>query len=73
MSQRIFNFCSKKYPTGSLTRSALDSLRYTLKSDHTVTLEIVSEANLEIVNEMAAVEFCIEKVFSYLENFQPII
>lgn len=38
------------------------------RNNPSITSEIAREANLEIVNEAAALEFCREKISSYLDN-----
>lgn len=68
MSQRIFNTCSKKF--GHLTNhpDAIRELLHNARNSPEFVAEIGREANLEIVNEASAWEFCSEKISSYLEN-----
>lgn len=68
MSQRIFNICTKKY--GHLVNDpvTLNALRLEARNNPSVISEIVREANLEILNEASAREFCSEKVTNYFDN-----
>lgn len=65
MSQRIFNICSKKF--GGLPLS-IEELTQQIRENPLFIVEIGIEANLEIINEAAAWDFCSEKVASYLDN-----
>lgn len=68
MSQRIFNICSKKF--GHLINDPITIIDLCQKARNNPIFvgEIVREANLEILNEASAWEFCSEKITSYLEN-----
>lgn len=65
MSQRIFNICAKKF--GGLSMS-IEELTQQVRENPMCISEIVREANLEILNEAVAWEFCSEKVASYFDN-----
>lgn len=68
MSQRIFNICSKKFGHLSNDPDAIKELLHNARNNPEFVDEIGREANLEIVNEASAWEFCSEKITSYLEN-----
>lgn len=68
MSQRIFNICSKKFSHLANDPIKLADLCQNARNNPIFVGEIVREANLEILNEASAWEFCSEKITSYLEN-----
>ena len=68
MSQRIFNICSKKFGHLLNNIDAIKELSYKARNNPEFVAEIGREANLEILNEASAWEFCSEKISSYLEN-----
>lgn len=72
MSQRINNVCIKMFtnldPNLSDPPLKIEDLIKQARNDPSITSEIAREANLEIVNEAAALEFCSEKISSYLDN-----
>lgn len=69
MSQRIFTICSKKFGHLINDPSIVVDLIDKARNNPIFIGEIVREANLEIVNEASAWEFCSDKVSSYLENY----
>ena len=68
MSQRIFNICSKKFGHLADNPVEISDLCQKARNNPIFVGEIVREANLEILNEASAWEFCSEKTSSYLEN-----
>lgn len=68
MSQRIFNICSKKFGHLVNDPNAYADLCHKARNNPIFVGEIVREANLEILNEASAWEFCSEKISTYLEN-----
>ena len=52
----------------STVTTEIDDLIKQARNNPSITSEIAREANLEIVNEAAALEFCREKISSYLDN-----
>lgn len=68
MSQRIFNICSKKFGHLSNNPEAVRELLIKARNNPEFVVEIGREANLEILNEASAWEFCSEKIASYFEN-----
>jgi hypothetical protein len=68
MSQRIFNICSRNFSHLANDPIAIADLCQKARNNPRFVGEIVREANLEILNELSAWEFCSEKISSYLEN-----
>ena len=68
MSQRIFNICSKKFSHLINNPIAVKELLHKARNNPEFVAEIGREANLEILNEAAAWEFCSEKISSYLAS-----
>lgn len=66
MSQRIFHICEQEFPASMLTSD--DQLRdciAMITCDPSPTLEkILKEAQLEIIDEQAALSYCREKVLA---------
>jgi nitrogen regulatory protein PII-like uncharacterized protein len=70
MSQRIMNTCTKRFSSlhNENDPEEIQKMSSEIRNNPIYISEIIREANLEIVDEASAYEFCNEKVSIYLDN-----